>query len=261
MKKLSVSLAIVLFIGSLTVGPLSAQTSSFINSNGDWTVSANWNPTGVPDSGDTAVVTNGRIANISSSISQSPTMIRIGNNVDGGTLNISAGGISANNLQVASANGSNGTVNLSGGSLTLFNSVLITSNNISPNLGSLNLSGGTFSWGNNMTIGSAGTGNLSITGANGNYSGNNLTAGANAKFTFVLSADGVSFLAASGDFTIADGASIAVDASAYTGTGPFTLINWQGFRNGSFHNVTITGFTGSLVYDDAARTLSVIAKP
>jgi hypothetical protein len=263
MKLISVTYLSLLLIVPLVSAPLSVQTTT-VNFNvrkGDWAVAESWNPIGVPDGNVVGVITHARIATISSQIKESPNIIRVGNNPNGGTLDLIDGSITATNLQVASTNLSNGAVNLTGGSLTISNSTLVASNNITPNLGSLNLSGGTFSWGDNMTIGSAGTGNLSITGANGNYSGNNLTAGANAKFTFVLSAEGVSSLSASGDFTIADGASIVVDASAYTGTGPFTLIDWQGYRNGSFHNVTITGFPGSLVYDDTARILSVIPKP
>jgi hypothetical protein len=258
----------VLFIGAfslaLSSASLFAQTSSFVENNGDWALGANWDPVGVPDgsvTSVTAVVTNGRTANISSSISERPSIIRIGNNANGGFLNITAGSIEANNLQIASANASNGTVNLSGGTLTLTNVFQVASNTATAAEGNLNLSGGTLNWGTGLTVGLSGTGNLSVTGDSGSYSGAVLNAAGGSTFTFVLGADGVSSLNGTGNLTISAGASIVVDASAYTGTTPFTLISWGGTRSGSFDNVTITGISGSLVYDDTLKNLYVIPEP
>lgn len=241
----------ILFTSSLmailsAVANAQITTSFTATEPADWDVPGNWN-NGVPGTGDTAVITNGREPIISSAITPVPGTIRAGNNADGGTVRISGGAISATNFQAATATGSTGHLTISGGTFTVNNSTwLSATGTVTGTSSTLNISGGTFDWGTNLNLGTTGTNVATVSGSAGTMSGTKINAGGGTSFIFNLDSEDVSAFTGTGTLNITAGASLLVDGTAFTGSlGSITLFNFDQITGSFGENVTFQNF-GSL---------------
>jgi hypothetical protein len=245
---------------------LSGQNVSFNKTNDDWALPANWSSGSLPADPANAIVGGGRTANVTSVIAEAPGFIRIGNNANGGTLNVSGGSLSGTHLQVASGAGSVGSVALSGGTLTV-GAFSAASTTAGAATATVTLSGGTLNWGSSFNIGTEGPATVTISGSAGtSYSGANIAVGS-GNLVFLFDGGGINSLAATSALSIGASSTLAVDGSNYTGPGgTFTLIAFgSSGRTGDFDGrTTITGFgdgNASLLYNDAGNSIDLVVIP
>ncbi|MGB6223173.1 hypothetical protein [Haloferula sp.] len=258
MKSKSISLFSAITI--LAAQATNAATITFDNGNADnnWAVATNWNPDSVPDAGSdaavVALISNTNIANISSAVPNVAT-VRIGNNSNGGTVNIQSGGsITAGTAtQIATANGSIGTLNISGGTMSAA-SLQVAANNATATEGSVNITAGALSW-TNGSIGTQGTGTINLIGDTATVSGTNLTLGSGGGLGFTLNSTGVSQISLVGLFSISATAVLDVDMLSYTGgSAAITLVDTNAtltgnFASGNISIATPAGYTASVLQD------------
>lgn len=162
----------------LIIGAPTADATVYTMTNGitpfNWSDSTRWSPSGVPGTGDTAIVLLG-------------TTITIDTNVNGVILNLISFGATINvpaggtlKLEPSSSLNSANNINVTGGSLIYDTGTTNSSSNVTVNTGTLNLTGnltmvaggGTFTWNGGQITGSGTLKNpsgntLNITGTGG----------------------------------------------------------------------------------------------
>lgn len=237
-----------------------AATVAFDNSNSDnnWAVGVNWNTDSVPDAGSdasvVALVNGGNAANVSSAVPDVAT-VRIGNNSNGGTVDIQTGGSLTATLatQIATANASTGTLNISGGTMSAA-SLQVAANQATATTGSVNITAGALAW-TNGNVGTQGTGRINITGDTATVSGSNLTLGSGGGLSFTLNTTGVSQISLAGLFSISATALLDIDMLAYMGdSATLTLVDTNStltgnFASGNISIATPVGYSASVLQD------------
>ena len=156
--KLSV-LVLLVFVG---VGKADAAGKTWLGgasgSSNDWNTASNWNPAGVPGTGDDVIIPNGKSFYPILTVAANNTVHTITIN-SGGTLTIGSGGV-LTTTQGANSVAVNGTLTMSGGTLTVHQDIAGS--------GSISMSGGTLKIGHDFhlapTIFSATGGTVEWTG-------------------------------------------------------------------------------------------------
>jgi hypothetical protein len=255
-------LPIVLFLLT-SVSHLIAQNAIFNKADDDWALPQNWSTGSLPGPGNVAIVNQGRIVNVTAAVSQTPDVIRIGNNAAGATLKVRGGSLAGGAIQAATAIGSSGEIHLSGGSLVSNGSTFLASQNTDATA-SLILAGGSFNWGTSLTVGGKGIATVTVDGGDGLfYRGTSVTI-QNGGLAFLFGESGVNFLEASSSLTIGNSSTLLVDGAAYTGSGGiYTLIGFGGAgRTGDFiGRTTIVNFEprqALLQYNDLNRSIDLL---
>lgn len=154
--------AFLIYLGLVFSAPASAQLEgelrTFNVANGDWSEDDNWDPSGIPEPGDGAVVGNDRVAVINSDVGNLE-LFAVGSTVgDTGTLNIEDGALlelrrgyvgGAGGALGGTAGPTTGIINMSGGELLFRGSdPVIFLGTVTGHDGFLNMTGGRLETGN-----------------------------------------------------------------------------------------------------------------
>lgn len=173
----------------------------------------------LPDSGSTAVITNARHAMITAG-SALANIVRVGNNDNGGTLELTGGSLAVgSNLQVSTAGAGLGVVIVSGGSLQVSSRTQLASNNSAAAEARFHYRGGTVGL-NALDVGTVGTAELVLDGAAArqfHVANLNLGGGTGGELRFVLGEFGYPKLKLSHALSVAANATLTIDGTAYRG--------------------------------------------
>jgi len=242
-----------------------SQTVLWNVANGDWSVSGNWSPTGVPGASNSVRVNNGGFLNITSA--QASTDLRPGQSgtLDNQVFISSTGSLTTSSSSiVAGAANSLGTVTIDGGQWTSTAGTL-TLGAGSGSTGTIHVQNGgqltypTISLSNaggtgNLTVGVVGSGTVSATSSItvGNGGNGDLEVGANGTVTNSGSLVVGTGAAGVGEMTIASGGSVSNTSGGTIGSGA-----------GSSGTVTVSGTwtnSGALIVGSAGSgNLTVLA--
>jgi hypothetical protein len=216
----------------MTVGVQAAFINNTFNpATGDWNTAANWSQGWVPGQRtgteqDRAIVNAGRVANVNSA-APAPNLaydITVGNNADGGTVNISANMSGINIIRIAGALSANGDMLQTAGTVSASGVAV----------GFATAAGGLYKIsGGALTVGSGdiqilNSGTLSLQGSTATISSSDLfTMTGAGKLEFVLGTTGVNAISVANAFTVDSANSLLViNGSGYTGGATnITLVN------------------------------------
>ena len=132
----------------------------------------------------------------------------------------------------------------------------VAANNATATVGAVNVTAGALSW-TNSSVGTQGTGLISITGDTATVSGASLTLGSGGGLGFTLNETGISQISLTGLFSINAASTLAVDLLAYTGgSATFTLVDTNTTLTGNFASGNISlstpgGYTANILQDTA----------
>lgn len=250
------------------------------NTDGNWNVASNWSGVtagdGVPGSGEAVFIRTGdtvyqnaqsrSMGRLSMGIISDTPTLNVGE--FGGSLTTGDGSTIVNNWGQNSSGTT--TFNLLGGSFTATNFTQIgasTSGSMEVNV----LAGAfTLADTNVGTLVGTGTASLNITGNASTVELGKTTFGSGGTLNFEFGSDGVSSV--SMNYLVADGATLLVDLTDYTGaTGEFTIVEADrdgvgaGFSS-AFSNVTVTegDYAGSFITQDLGNdviTVTIVPEP
>ena len=230
--------------------------------DGKWATAGNWNE-GVPAAGQRAVITGGNTVTVSSETPATGSIV-VGNGT-AATLDMTGGKLTAETTHVSTYQGEyTATINLSGGQLDA-GVLMVSANGDGSQSGVVNVSGGTLTF-KFAFVGTTANGQFIIQGSKAEkLIGNNLQVGKTGELKFVLDANGVQKLYLNSRLIPNAGAKLTVDATAYKGNGPVTLVEAKGGNadtklDGQFEagNIQIIGRKGEVKQDPDTGEVSLM---